>query len=130
LETTSLPGVTTMACHQLMPEQAESIASARAVVFVDACLEADVVTLARLDPSDVPAELAHRGAPADLLALALQLYGDAPPAWWIRIPVQRLAYVEGLSRETALAAQTAVAEVFKLWERTARYPCSVKDKFR
>lgn len=119
-----LPGVTALAYHQLVPELAEPVAAARAVVFVDAIAApatpgagAGPVVVARpVAPGAEPA-LAVRGHtadPAGLLALARDLFGRAPAAWVVPVPGTDFALGETLSpgaRAAAAAAEQLVCEL-------------------
>jgi len=93
-----LPGVAALVRHQLTPELAEPISSARTVVFVDAAADASTeVRLRPLEPADGAQLMAHAADPRSLLAFAQQLFGRCPPAWWLTIPVENLGFGEELS---------------------------------
>jgi len=93
-----LPGVFTITCHQLSPEHAEAISKAEGVVFVDASLEAaDGVQFREVTAGETTQLLAHAADPRTLLALARDVYGRAPKAWWLTISVDDLSFSETLS---------------------------------
>ena len=95
VEALGLPGVRTLTCHQLLPEMAEEIANALAVVFVDAA--ATPALEVRLQPlsADPSAQLmTHAPGPAKLLALAREVCGEAPPAWLLTIPARSFGYAD------------------------------------
>jgi hydrogenase maturation protease len=110
-----LPGVQALACALLTPELAEPVARARIVVFVDAAVDAPrQVQLRGLGPADSPSILAHAADPRALLALARDLFGHAPEAWWLTIPVEDLGIGEGLSPLARRGSETAVREILRL----------------
>ena len=93
-----LPGVQTLICHQLTPELAGPIASAKRVVFVDASVSGDdSVRVRDIEPGDNVQIITHAADPRSLLALAIQTFGSCPPASWLSIPVQDLDFGEELS---------------------------------
>jgi len=94
----ALPGVTALVRHQLTPELAEPVSEARAVVFVDAAADASTeVQMRPVEPAAGAQLMAHAADPRTLLALARQLFGRCPPAWWLTIPVENLEFGEELS---------------------------------
>lgn len=87
----ALPGVRTLTCDLLTPELAEAISRARLVFFVDASVEAPrEVQVRRLEPNPTCQVMAHAADPRTMLALARDVYGHAPDAWWITVPVENL----------------------------------------
>jgi hydrogenase maturation protease len=115
-----LRGVHTLICTQLAPEHAEPVARARTVVFVDAAAGAlRQVRLQRIAPGESPQLLAHAAAPATVLALARDVYGRAPEAWWLTIPAVHLGFGTGLSVTAQRGAARAVREIVRLAEAPA-----------
>ena len=107
-----LPGVAALVRHQLTPELAEPISEARAVVFVDAAADASTeVRLRPLEPAESAQLMAHAADPRSLLALAKQLFGRCPPAWWLTIPVENLEFGEELSPLTRRGHDTALEKI-------------------
>ena len=92
-----LPDVDTMTCDLLTPELADPISKASRVVFVDAAVDADEVQLRPLSPSESSQIVAHAADPRTMLALARDVFGQAPRAWWLTIPVENLSLGENLS---------------------------------
>src|SRR5687767_689222 len=83
VENLHLPNVRTLICHQLSPEHADPISRADAVVFVDAAVDAQKdVQLRPLEPGDSSQLMAHAADPRTMLALARDVFGRAPRAWW------------------------------------------------
>jgi hydrogenase maturation protease len=64
-----LPGVRTLAVHQLTPELAEDLAQTKRVVFVDAAVHANEVYWQQVRAADVPLRLGHASDIGWLLAL-------------------------------------------------------------
>ena len=107
-----LPGVAALVRHQLTPELAEPISEARAVVFVDAAVDAATeVQVRRLEPADGAQLMAHAADPRTLLAMAKQLFGRCPPAWWLTIPVENLEFGEELSPLARRGYETALEKI-------------------
>jgi hydrogenase maturation protease len=92
-----LPGVSTIACHQLTPELAEPVSRTSRVVFVDAAVDATEVGLRELGPAEGGRIMAHAADPRVLLALARDVFGHCPAAWWLTVPVVNLEVGEELS---------------------------------
>lgn len=108
----ALPGVVSLVRHQLTPELAEPISSARAVVFVDAAVDAATeVQVRQLEPAEGAQLMAHAADPRSLLAFARQLFGRCPPAWWLTIPVENLDFGEELSPLARRGFQTALDKI-------------------
>ena len=115
VEALHLPGLVVIACHQLTPELAEAVSEARAVVFVDAAADASTeVQLRQLEPAADTQLMAHAADPRSLLALAQQLFGRCPPAWWLTIPVENLEFGESLSPRAEEGRELALAHIQKL----------------
>jgi hydrogenase maturation protease len=113
IEQRALPGVTVATPTQLVPELAELIACAERVVFVDASITVDDVTVRRLTPQ--PTSPGSHHATADgLLGLVTALELRCPPAHLVEIPVADLSIGERLSATTAQAVDRAIAEVMAL----------------
>jgi hydrogenase maturation protease len=75
--------VQVVACHQLNPELAETIAETRAVIFVDASVDlkpGEVKVSTVLPDRFSPDGITHHMKPSALLATASELFGQAPPA--------------------------------------------------
>lgn len=105
-----LPGVRTMICQQLSPEHAEPISSADQVVFVDAAVDAPrEVQLRELEPGETTQLMAHAADPRTMLALARDVFGHAPKAWWLTIPAEKMEFSEDLTP----IAQSGCAEAVK-----------------
>lgn len=110
-----LPGVQTLICQQLSPEHAEPISRARRVVFVDAAVDGSrEVQLRELAPGDTTQLMAHAADPRTMLALARDVFGHAPQAWWLTIPAVNLTFGETLSPEAEQGLRAAVERIKSL----------------
>jgi hydrogenase maturation protease len=110
------PGVVALAVHQLLPELAESLSDARLAIFVDADFsnpgEATLVT--PLLPRSTASPIGHTSDPAQLLALARDLFGRAPAACLVRVPVRDLGLGESLSPLAEAGASQALHRIAHL----------------
>ena len=110
----ALPGVHALACPLLTPELADPISRARVAIFVDAAVDAPrEVQLRKLAPADTSQVMAHAASPATLLALARDVFGHAPEAWWLTIPAEDLGIGEELSPLAQRGMETAIEEIKK-----------------
>ena len=108
----ALPGVRALACPLLTPELAEAVSRAGVVIFVDAAVDAPrEVQMRKLAPAASSQVMTHAASPATLLALARDLFGHAPEAWWLTIPVEDLELGEGLSSLAQRGFKVAVRKV-------------------
>jgi hydrogenase maturation protease len=108
----ALPGVRTLACPLLTPELAEPVSRARVVLFVDAAVDAPrEVQLRTLAPAEHSQVMAHAASPATLLALARDVFGHAPDAWLITVPVEDLGIGEEFSPLAQCGFEAAVTHV-------------------
>ena len=78
-------GLETMTVHQLMPEHADRIRTARRVLFVDASLEDDAVCLKPIAPC-MHRGVGHSCTPAALIGWTKFAYDEAPEPWLLSIP--------------------------------------------
>jgi hydrogenase maturation protease len=109
------PAVQGLACALLTPELAEPVAGAAAVVFVDAAVGGPgQVQFRRLDAAERSRIFAHAMDPRAILALAREVFGHAPPAWWLTIPVEDVGLGEGLSELARRGSELAVREILAL----------------
>ena len=112
IEALQLPGVHTLICQLLTPELAEPISRARIAVFVDAAVDAPKeVQLRKLEPNESSQIMAHAADPRTMLALARDVYGRTPEAWWLTIPVVKLGFGDDLSPEAQRGFATAVEKI-------------------
>jgi len=114
VEALALPGVCVLVCPLLTPELADPISRARVVLFVDAAVDAPREVQRRpLAPAETSQIMAHAASPATLLALARDVFGHAPEAWWLTIPVTDLGIGEEFSPLARKGFELAVEEVKK-----------------
>jgi hydrogenase maturation protease len=110
----ALPGVRTLACPLLTPELAEPVSQARVVIFVDAAVDAPREVQKRaLAPAESSQVMAHAASPVTLLALARDVFGQAPEAWLITVPVDDLGIGDDFSPLAQRGFEIAVQEVRK-----------------
>ena len=69
------------------------------------------VQLRQLEPDESSQLMAHAADPRTMLALARDVYGHAPKAWWLTIPAVRLEFGETLSPETEHGLKEAVGKI-------------------
>jgi hydrogenase maturation protease len=114
VEALNLPGVRTLACALLTPELAEPVSQVREVVFVDAAVDAPRdVQMRELAPAASSQVMAHAASPGTLLALARDVFGHAPEAWLLTIPVKELGVGEELSPIAQNGLKIALREIEK-----------------
>jgi hydrogenase maturation protease len=112
VEALQLPGVRTLVCQQLSPEHAEPISRARMVIFVDAAVDAPKqVQLRKLEPGGTSQLMAHAADPRTMLALARDVFGHCPKAWWLTIPAVKLEFGHDLSPAAQHGFEQAVREI-------------------
>ncbi|MBP9900025.1 MAG: hydrogenase maturation protease [Verrucomicrobia subdivision 3 bacterium] len=110
-----LPGVRTLICQQLSPEHAVPISQAETVVFVDAAMDAPKeVQLRPLEPGASSQLMAHAADPRTMLALARDVLGHAPRAWWLTIPATKMEFSESLSAEAERGGNEALKKIENL----------------
>ncbi len=97
--------------QQLMPETAEIVAEqgAAQVVFVDASVEAETVTLETIPDESASSGTSHHVAPATILAVARRLYGAEVNGLLVQLPARDLGHGEGLSDYAAACLDEADA---------------------
>ena len=115
VEDLNLPGVRTLVSQQLSPEHAEPVARARRVIFVDAAVDqAEDVKFRKLTPGDTTQLMAHAADPRTMLALARDVFGHAPEAWWLTIRAVKLGFGTDFSPEAEAGFQKAVTEIRRM----------------
>ena len=63
---------------------------------------------------DTKTQMAHAADPQTLLALARDVFGHVPEAWWLTIPAVNLEFGESLSPLTKAGSQQALNELNSL----------------
>jgi hydrogenase maturation protease len=116
VEAHHVPGVQTLACHQLTPELADPIAKARLVIFVDASMDLpdDQVRVSRVLPEASHQVMVHTASPGGLLHLARSVFEACPPAWIVEIPVAEMGIGEHLSPVAQRGVAQATRKVLDL----------------
>lgn len=112
IEQLALPGVQTLVCGLLTPELADPISKARRVIFVDAAVDAPrEVQLRPLEPAESSQIMAHAADPRTMLALARDVFGHAPEAWWLTIPAREIGIGETLTPFAQRGMDHAIEEI-------------------
>jgi hydrogenase maturation protease len=107
-----LPGIRALECSLLTPELAAELAGVIAVVFVDAtAADTGKVALVRIAPGAASQVATHSVNPQTLLAMARDLYGNAPAAWLLKVPAENFAHGEKLSPLTQRGIEEAITEI-------------------
>ncbi|MCC6240974.1 MAG: hydrogenase maturation protease [Phycisphaerales bacterium] len=113
----NLPDVQVLSVHQLTPELAEPISRAGTVIFVDAGIDpiacqspvaSGRVCLQSIVSNDVVGFSGHVSAPAALLALAGQLYGNTPAAYLLTVPTVHFELGADLSENAQRGIRAAL----------------------
>jgi hydrogenase maturation protease len=114
-----LPNVNVIERHQLTPELADPISRASHVIFVDAVVNQPTtdVQVSPLLPAKTTLAWHHATSPGALLALAGSVFGRAPNAWMVSIPVSELGLGEGLSEQAQRGVDEALVRVRELVQR-------------
>jgi hydrogenase maturation protease len=107
-----LPGVRTLICPLLTPELADQISRAKKVIFVDAAVDAPKeVQWRKLEPGETSQLMGHAADPRTMLALARDVFGHAPEAWWLTIPAVDLSFRENFSPEVQRGFAQAIKKI-------------------
>lgn len=118
---TNLQSIEAIACHQLMPELAETISRTERVIFVDAAEGSppgDVAVQTVVAKQPQPGAFTHHVDPAGLLAYAAMLYGRSPTAFLVTINADRMGYEETLSPVIEAALPDLIAQIERLVAET------------
>jgi len=108
----NLPGVQTLICPLLTPELADPISRAATVIFVDAAVDAQkTVQWRKLEPNETSQLMAHAADPRTMLALARDVFGHVPEAWWLTIPAVDLGFSEDFSPAVQRGFAEAVEKI-------------------
>jgi hydrogenase maturation protease len=112
----AVPGLTSIAAHQLTPELAEPLAAAELAIFVDARLAegGEEVEILPLESSRSGGMTGHASDPRFLLALAQALYGRHPRTWLVTVPVADLSLGERISPAAERGVAAALERIAEL----------------
>jgi len=111
------PHIQVLACHQLTPELADLLATARQAFFVDASLEGapGFVDVRPIAPSPHASAFdIHCFGPADLLATTQALFDAQPSSFLVTITGQDFGYGEQLSAPVEDALDRAALSIIHL----------------
>jgi Ni,Fe-hydrogenase maturation factor len=110
------------AAEQLAPEHAADIADSRLVVFVDASIVDDAVSVRSVVPAWPDWRLTHHLTPAALLGLAQAVGDRIPEGVIVTIPITDAALGLSLSARAAAGVREAVERIVELCAGPARRP--------
>jgi hydrogenase maturation protease len=106
-----MPGVETLAVHQLTADLIEQVSRARRVLFIDASTTDEEIRLKRITEKSAPP--GHVFGPAALLGLARGIHGTSPEGWLLPVPGYDFDFGEELSSRGAKVVPTAVDAVMR-----------------
>lgn len=115
--------VEVIARHQLTPELAEDVASAEAVVMIDARVGGGApgsIEIRRVSPSVPRSRMSHHMDPSGLVGLTQELYGNVPSVWVVSVRADSFDEGEKLSSAAAAALPAVAEEVARLLSGHAR----------
>jgi hydrogenase maturation protease len=108
-------GVRALVCPLLTPELADPVSQTRVALFVDAAVDAPhEVRLRKLEPAHSAQIMAHAADPRTILALARDVFGRAPKAWWLTIPAVKFDFGDKLSPEAQQGFASALERIQRL----------------
>ena len=107
----NLPRVRVIMDHQLAPEMSDPVSQASLVIFVDAAVDATEVQLRKLEPAPTGRILTHAPDPRAVLALARDVFGHCPEAWWLTIPIAKMDFSTELSPLAQSGLRMAVEKI-------------------
>ncbi len=104
-----VPGLEVIEAQELVAEHADAIADASGVLFLDASVAGTPgeVRAARILPRPAREALLHALTPEEVLGLARELHGRAPPAALVTVAGREFAFGDGLSPEVEAALPRA-----------------------
>jgi len=119
-----MPGLVSVAVHQLTPELAELLALAELAIFVDARLASggETVEILPLELSVEQGVHGHVCDPRSLLALARAMHGRTPQSWLVTVPATNFSLGEGLSITARHGAEQALDRIAALVGASLRAP--------
>jgi hydrogenase maturation protease len=122
-----LPGLTSLAVHQLTPELAAPLSRAELAILIDARLsQSREVEVLSVEPWETGGMSGHVSNPRSLLSLTQTLYGRYPRTWLVSVPVEDVSLGEGLSAIAECGAKEAVDRITLLIEAEAFYRRSTR----
>jgi hydrogenase maturation protease len=109
--------------HQLAPELAASISRSEAVIFLDAAApspdaKSGEILVEKIQPGDSTnsGAFCHAFSPESVLAMAQQLYGARPDAYFVSMIGETFAHGESLSPAVAARVPAMVERIQRLVE--------------
>jgi hydrogenase maturation protease len=111
-----------VAVHQLLPELTEPLSRSSLAIFIDADWQTSPgkVHKKTLKPNHEESKtIGHHQSPENLLNMARELYGHAPPALLFQVGAVDFGYQEGLSEPVRRAISKLIKEVVQTVEKAA-----------
>lgn len=113
-----LPGVRSLAVHQLTPELTDDIAQADTVIFIDAVATSAEnpvsLKIEQIQAQDDHPNFGHSCNPRSLLSWTQVLYGKVTKAYWVLIPAVHLDFGEEFSDITQRGIDASLNQVKQL----------------
>ena len=79
---------------------------------MDAAVDAPkAVQWRKLEPGETSQLMGHAADPRTMLALARDVFGHAPEAWWLTIPAVDLSFTENFSPEVQHGFAQAIKKI-------------------
>jgi hydrogenase maturation protease len=114
-----------LAVHQLLPELTEPLSRSKLAIFIDADWKSAPGEVHQKQVTAGPDEgktIGHHQSPENLLNMARDLYGHAPPAVLFQVGAAEFGYQEGLSKPVRRAIPKVVREVVKTVKKVVQDP--------
>jgi hydrogenase maturation protease len=113
------PNVVAISVTQLVPELAAEIASARAVIVVDACADerSRTIDVRELTGGAEGSRLSHHSSAWALLTMARACYQASPAAWLVTVPAERFELNDQMSPAGKRNVRSAVGAIERLIEQ-------------
>jgi hydrogenase maturation protease len=107
--------------HQLVPELCDRISRSKLAIFIDADWQSPPGKVHRrnLTLKQETRVIGHHQSPENLLKMASELYGHAPPAVLFNVGAADFRFQEGLSAQVKQAIPDLVREIVQTVEQAA-----------
>ena len=114
-----------LAVHQLLPELTERISRSRLAIFIDADWNTPAGQMHKKQLTanpDSAIAIGHHQSPENLLNMACELYGHAPPAILFQVGAVDFGYQQSLSKSVQHAIPKLVKEVVDTVNQATQNP--------
>lgn len=113
-----LPNVEVLSIMQLTPEIALDVVERRLVIFVDASVDADEVSVEDIEPKPDATVMTHHGDPASLLSIGSVLGATPSRSMLVSIPALSVGMGNSFSPRAEGAARDALDRILTEIETT------------